>query len=183
MIISIRQAQNVAYGLSALGAAVGIAFVAMFLRKHTPDAHLLFGATVAATASMAALMAGVILAVLEAMRRDAPAAPYCGRQTGRGAVDRDAAAQWLPHREVPSAKRLSIDEPRFCTQAQAACTCWSSCGGQSAEQLTVSATADVPSYACPAVLPIVHRHGIKDCPLTLPAASAGIAATRRLVLH
>ncbi len=183
MMVDNRQAQRVAFGLSALFAVVGIACVVLFLHRHTPDAHLLFGATISATASVAALMAGVFHAVLESLQRDAPADAHHGRQPGRRLADREAAVPRPQRREVVPTERRSSDEPRFCTQAQAPCTRWSSCGGQSPGHFAVVETADARSYAGPIVLPVVHRHGMQDCPLMPRASTAGRTAAQHPVIH
>ena len=183
MTIDMRTARQAAHGLSALCAAFGIAFVTIYLQRRWPDGQLLLGAAVAATASVAAIVGSVALTMVESWRRRPPADPHTTSvlRSDRGQPNRNASLHWQT-RQAALAKRLDIDEPRLCTQAQAPCTCWSLCGGESPGHFAIVPPADASSCAGPILMPVVHRHGRVGCHLT-PPGHERIAPRPQLVIH
>jgi hypothetical protein len=183
MKVDARTAQQAALGLAGLCAALGIAFVVVFLHRRWPDAHLLFGAAVSATASVAALVGSAVFTLIEWLQRRAPASPRVSvRRSDRSEPVGDASLQWQMRQSVV-AERLNIDEPRLCTQAQAPCTCWSLCGGESPGHFAIVQSADGSSAGGPILMPVVHRQGRVGCHLTPPARRERIAPRPQLAIH
>ncbi len=166
MLFDMRHIQQATLWLAALCATVGTACIVAFLVQQRPDAYLLFDAAIAATASVAALIASVAMVCVESMRREAPSA----RRVNPPPPDPIVPAESTQFRERQDvlAERLDIDELRFCTQAKLPCTCWSFCGGD-ASAGTVQVQLHGRAGPAPLVaMPVVPRSGISGCHLTSP---------------
>ena len=156
--------------LATLMACVGMSCIAIFLLNRSHDAELLSSAASAAMFSTMLVLVSVIFTGFASGRR-------ARRNSARwvfpplGPVTAPLLTDQQQQRQEALSERLHIDEPRFCTQAQAPCTAWSFCGSTPPERpMTFVKNPEEPGLASPpemlhenSLLPIIQRSGV---PLT-----------------
>lgn len=173
--------QRVTIWLAAAFAIAGTISIAAYLLLWKPAGYLLPGAALAALCSVVSLLAGVISVSMEPVSRRRSGASRTSSAAAEAITDSALSAQFQQRREVLS-ERLNIDEPQFCSQAQATCTAWSFCGtAPDARALVTSPTTpeaqggaapqESPSTATPSR--VLHRTGKPAACLALgPGAEA-----------
>lgn len=119
--------QRVSLWLAAIFGSAGIAFIVIYILTSEPQGYLLFSAVVAAGLSAVALLTGVVFVCLESVWRVLPNLPRIVPPKPKQ-VAKSALAEQFEERQEVLKERLNIDEPHFCTKAQAPCTSWSFCG-------------------------------------------------------
>jgi len=161
---------------SALFACAGVILILAFLLGREPDDMLLSGATFAALLSSALLLLVVSLIGIGSAKR-------AGRRPSSAlapsALDPFLSEQFAQRQDVLSG-RLAIDDPHFCTHAQAPCRTWSFCGalppGNSAAagENAVHSMPREDSAAGAGNMPIIERSSVNGaCLAEHPAPESG----------
>ena len=144
--------------LAVLFACTGTMCISVYLFIRRPEDYLLLGAAVSAVFSAVSLLVGIICVCFVNTRRKRQMSTHIIRSHTEWGVDAALSENFRQRRKVLD-ERLNIDEPHFCTHAQAPCTSWSFCGSERGKAAARGSQR----------LPIILRSGHSGACLALPS--------------